>query len=157
MNKKLFAALTASLMLCGMLTAPVSAAETDVKMGDVNLDGVVDVADAQLTLQEYVMLVLSHHAEGILTPEQRQLALIIPPEYREQEYITDDNRSLLLCAQTILEYYCAHLVNPDITLEQTVGRELEVDIAFKEFIKQYSFVFDEQTNSYVKIEKQKPE
>ena len=73
MKKKLFAMLAAGTMLCGMLTAPVSAAETSYQMGDVNMDGAVDVADAQMTLQEYVMLVLCRRAEGSLTPEQRQV------------------------------------------------------------------------------------
>ena len=112
MKKKLFAALAAGTMLCGMLTAPVSAAETSYQMGDVNLDGVVDVADAQMTLQEYVMLVLSRRAEGSLTPEQRQLALVIPKEYRGLEkFITDDNSALLPCAQKILSYYTATLAD----------------------------------------------
>ena len=118
MKKKLFAAIAAGTMLCGMLTAPVSAAETSYQMGDVNMDGAVDTADAQMTLQEYVMLVLSRRAEGSLTPEQRQLALVIPKEYRGLEkFKTDDNNALLPCAQTILSYYTATLA--DSSLKET--------------------------------------
>jgi len=115
MKKKLFAALAAGTMLCGMLTAPVSAAETKYQMGDVNMNGAVDIEDAQLTLREYVMLVLTRHTEGVLTPEQRELALVIPQKYWEQEkYITDDNTSLLLCAQTILSYYTVGLADSSV-------------------------------------------
>ena len=115
MKKKLFAALAAGTMLCGMLTAPVSAAETKYQTGDVNMNGVVDIEDAQLTLREYVMLVLTRHTEGVLTPEQRELALVIPQKYWEQEkYITDDNTSLLLCAQTILSYYTVGLADSSV-------------------------------------------
>ncbi len=47
MKKKLFAAIAAGTMLCGMLTAPVSAAETNYQMGDVNMDGAVAIAWAR--------------------------------------------------------------------------------------------------------------
>ena len=115
MKKKLFAVLAAGTMLCGMLTAPVSAAETKYQTGDVNMNGAVDIEDAQLTLREYVMLVLTRHTEGVLTPEQRELALVIPQKYWEQEkYITDDNTSLLLCAQTILSYYTVGLADSSV-------------------------------------------
>ena len=73
MKKKLFAAIAAGVMLCGMLTAPVSAAETYQK-GDVNMDGVVDIADAQLVLQEYTFAIVG--VDYGLTSEQLELASI---------------------------------------------------------------------------------
>lgn len=73
MKKKLFAAITAGAMLCGMLTIPVSAAESYQK-GDVNMDGVVDVADAQLILDTYVLFFTCGECE--LTDAQIQLASI---------------------------------------------------------------------------------
>lgn len=73
MKKKLFSAIAAGAMLCGMLTAPVSAAETYQK-GDVNMDGVVDIADAQLVLQEYTFAIVG--ADYGLTSEQLELASI---------------------------------------------------------------------------------
>ena len=73
MKKKLFAAIAAGAMLCGMLTAPVSAAETYQK-GDVNMDGVVDIADAQLIQQEYTDFLCSNKYS--FTPEQLQLSSI---------------------------------------------------------------------------------
>ena len=75
MKKKLFAAIAAGAMLCGMLTAPVSAAET-YKKGDVNMDGVIDVEDAQLVLQEYAMVMVAKHDKGILSSEQYALAQV---------------------------------------------------------------------------------
>jgi hypothetical protein len=73
MKKKLFAAMAAGALLCGMLTAPVSAAETYQK-GDVNMDGIVDVADAQLVLQEYTFALVG--VDYGLTSEQLELASI---------------------------------------------------------------------------------
>ena len=73
MKKKLFAAIAAGAMLCGMLTAPVSAAETYQK-GDVNMDGVVDVADAQLALLEYTFAIVG--VDYGLNSEQLELASI---------------------------------------------------------------------------------
>ena len=73
MKKKLFAAIAAGAMLCGMLTAPVSAAETYQK-GDVNMDGIVDSADAQLILTEYMFFWVGHGCS--LTSEQIELCTI---------------------------------------------------------------------------------
>ena len=152
MNKKLFAALTASLMLCGMLTAPVSAAETDVKMGDVNLDGVVDVADAQWILMDYVSLMCRN--KGHLTPEQRTIGNVDGKTETSRQYPEIEYVASIEDAYHILRYYCAHLVNPDITLEQEVGRELEADIAYKEFFDRYYIIYDDETKSFVTIEKE---
>jgi hypothetical protein len=49
MKKKLFAALAAALLLGSTMAAPVYAAET-YKKGDVNMDGEITVADAQMIL-----------------------------------------------------------------------------------------------------------
>ena len=73
MKKKMFAALTASLMLCGMLTAPVSAAET-YKKGDVNMDGVIDIADSQLVIKAYCYALAGKVSD--LSPEQLELGAI---------------------------------------------------------------------------------
>ena len=73
MKKKLYAAIPAGAMLCGMLTAPVSAAETYQK-GDVNMDGFVDVEDAQLVLQEFTWAMVG--IDYGLTYEQLELASI---------------------------------------------------------------------------------
>ena len=75
MKKKLLAAIAAGAMLCGMLTAPVSAAETYQK-GDVNMDGIVDVADAQLVLVAYSDFIVGETDQTAFTPEQVELATI---------------------------------------------------------------------------------
>ena len=75
MKKKLLAAIAAGAMLCGMLTAPVSAAETYQK-GDVNMDGIVDVADAQLVLVAYSDFIVGDTDQTAFTPEQVELATI---------------------------------------------------------------------------------
>ena len=73
MKKKLFAAIAAGAMLCGMLTAPVSAAET-YKKGDVNMDGIVDVQDAQRVLIAYLEFLSGNGCT--FTPEQIELCTI---------------------------------------------------------------------------------
>ncbi len=73
MKKKLFAAIAAGAMLCGMLTAPVSAAET-YKKGDVNMDGIVDVQDAQRVLIAYLEFLTGNGCT--FTPEQIELCSI---------------------------------------------------------------------------------
>ena len=73
MKKKLFAAIAAGAMLCGMLTAPVSAAETYQK-GDVNMDGIVDVQDAQRVLIAYLEFLAGNGCT--FTPEQIELCSI---------------------------------------------------------------------------------
>ena len=79
MKKKLFAALAAALMLGSTMAAPASAAET-YKKGDVNMDGDITVADAQLALMDYTMRYVAKLDNGILTPEQIALASIVPTE-----------------------------------------------------------------------------
>ena len=75
MKKKLFAALAAALMLGSTMAAPVSAAET-YKKGDVNMDGEITVADAQMILREYANhIVVGRNPE--FTPEQEKLAAVL--------------------------------------------------------------------------------
>ena len=153
MKKKKFAALTASLMLCGMLTAPVSAAETELQMGDVNLDGVVDVSDAQLLLLDYASLMVGN--EGILTAEQREIGNVDGeenPVTHSQTLSPVDVRD----AQLVMSYYCIHLVKPDVTLEQVVGRELNVKESLKTFNQKYRMEYDPDTMTFKLVEKEAP-
>ncbi len=71
----MFAALTAGTLLCGMLTAPVSAAET-YQMGDVNMDGVVNIEDAQLILNVYMTFLVGDSDQTEFSDEQVKLATI---------------------------------------------------------------------------------
>ncbi len=72
MKTKLFAALTAAALLCGVMTAPASA-EQKYQMGDVNMDGEVSIEDPFLILMEYVEHCVATKPH-ILTPEQLALA-----------------------------------------------------------------------------------
>ena len=109
MKKTLFAAIAAGAMLCGMLTAPVSAAETYQK-GDVNMDGIVDVADAQLVLQEFTWAMVG--IDYGLTNEQLELASIIGETteiFRSEKEIPIG----LFDANVILLYYLENQVADD--------------------------------------------
>ena len=108
MKKKLFAALAAALMLGGTMAAPVSAAET-YKKGDVNMDGEITVADAQLAIMDYTMRVVSKQPVGELTQEQFELGLICP---KAQAGSFNDDMKELIGAQIILMYATECLTNP---------------------------------------------
>ena len=119
MKKKLFAALAAGTMLCGMLTAPVSAAETNYQMGDVNMDGAVDLADAQEALQFWCTSIA--YKQGKLTPEQQALGNV------DGEITTIawargriDTPISVVDAQILLIYYTRHMSRPDLTLEDVL-------------------------------------
>ena len=77
-------------------------------MGDVNTNGDVDIADAQLALQEYCNVVVAKGA-SVLSEEQRKLADVVP-----RQYWNDDNEALMMDAQTTLMYYAESLVDLNI-------------------------------------------
>lgn len=124
MKKKLFAAITAGAMLCGMLTIPVSAAESYQK-GDVNMDGIVDVKDAQLALEDYVEGLCGRRSE--LTDEQRNLGnvtgktdiIIMPVSQTEFELVID-----IIDAQLILRYYTEYLLDESLTMDDYLKANL---------------------------------
>lgn len=72
MKKRIFAALAASVMLCGVLAAP-AAAETTYKKGDVNMDGEIGPDDVQLALIDYTEYLVARKVHT-LTDEQIELA-----------------------------------------------------------------------------------
>lgn len=71
MKKRFFAALAASMLLGGVMTAPAAAA--DYKKGDVNMDGEVSFDDAQLALIDYIEYVVAGKTHS-LSDEQQELA-----------------------------------------------------------------------------------
>ena len=124
MKKKLFAAIAAGAMFCGMLTAPVSAAET-YKKGDVNMDGIVDVKDAQRVLEDYVELITGN--KGFLTEEQRNLGNVngetrisTLPTIPSVELVVD-----IQDAQLLLFYYTEHLTDESVTLDMILDKYLK--------------------------------
>ena len=59
--KKMIAVLSAAVLCCGALTAPVFAEEEPAKeymLGDIDEDGEVTVADAQLVLLSYCRAII---------------------------------------------------------------------------------------------------
>lgn len=115
MKKKIFAMLSAAAMLCGCLAAPASAAEAkDYQMGDVNMDGVVDITDAQLALEEYV----TNFTLGTHCFNEVQLVLgNVDGKSKYEERPVDIADCLI-----ILQYYTIHLTAENITLADITGR-----------------------------------
>lgn len=103
MKKRIFAALAASVMLCGVLTAP-AAAETTYKKGDVNMDGEIGPDDAQLALIDYVEYLVAYHAHT-LTDEQIELADIDGESQIAKKDVSRESKLTLCDAQGILMYY----------------------------------------------------
>ncbi len=107
MKKKLFAALTAALLLGSTMDAPVSAAETYQK-GDVNMDGEITVADAQMVLREYA----NHIVAGLkpeFTPEQEELAAVLGLTHPYPFSSRESTPYSVVDAQCILMYCTAEL------------------------------------------------
>ena len=101
MMKKILAMLSAAVLGCCMLTAPAFAAdeaaqetEQTYQLGDVDMDGEITAADAQLVLREYVKrLALSG---GSLNDEQIARSHVLGLEAPGKVYSTD--------AMLILQY-----------------------------------------------------
>ncbi|MBR6716899.1 MAG: hypothetical protein IKI77_00940 [Oscillospiraceae bacterium] len=105
MKKKMLAALAASVMLCGVLSAPASAAA--YKKGDINMDGEITAADAQLALIDYTEYLVAG-MDHILTEEQLELGNI-DGKFKEttDEMGTRISGVTAREAQAILYYYTA--------------------------------------------------
>ncbi len=119
MKKKLFAALAAGAMLCGMLTAPVSAAETKYQTGDVNMNGAVDIEDAQLALQFWCTSIA--YKQGDLTEEQQALGNVdgeVTTIKWEKGQI--DTPISMRDAQILLIYYTRRMTNQDLTIDDVL-------------------------------------
>ncbi|MBR5364264.1 MAG: dockerin type I repeat-containing protein [Oscillospiraceae bacterium] len=85
-------------------------------IGDVNMDGNVDVTDAQLALQEYTAIVVAK-GTGTLTDQQRKLADVFPHQYWEKVSCSNETEALMPDAQTILLYYAEGLADSNILYE----------------------------------------
>ena len=151
MKKKIFTAILTGAMLCGMLTTPVSAAEPEVRMGDVNFDGAVDIADAQLLLMDFVDRLVQR--PGILTDAQRAIGNVDG----ESEAIFADSKPdpiTLNDAQFVLNYYLANLVDATITMEEVVGVTEKYLQAEQAFLEKYKPVWNDKTDRYDFIERE---
>ena len=151
MKKKIFTAILTGAMLCGMLTTPVSAAEPEVRMGDVNFDGAVDIADAQLLLMDFVDRLVQR--PGILTDAQRAIGNVDG----ESEAIFADSEPdpiTLNDAQFVLNYYLANLVDATITMEEVVGVTEKYIQAEQVFLEKYELVWNDKTDRYDYVERE---
>ena len=151
MKKKIFTAILTGAMLCGMLTTPVSAAEPEIQMGDVNFDGAVDIADAQLLLIESVERMVQN--PGILTDAQRAIGNVDG----ESETLFDDsepNPITLTDAQFVLIYYITNMIDSSITMEEVVGKTEKSQQAHQAFIEKYKSVWNDETETYDFIERE---
>ena len=95
--KKMIAVLSAAVLCCGALTAPVFAEEEPAKeymLGDIDEDGEVTVADAQLVLDAYAQALVGNPIE--LTDAQVERSHVLGLEKEGTLDATD--------AQIILQY-----------------------------------------------------
>lgn len=155
MKKKIFTAILTGAMLCGMLTTPVSAAEPEVRMGDVNFDGAVDIADAQLLLMDYGERLVQK--PGILTDAQRAIGNVDG----ESKALFDDlgpdaivTPITIEDAQYVLNYYLVNLVDAAITMEEVVGVTEKYLQAEQAFLEKYKPVWNDKTDRYDFIERE---
>jgi len=132
MKKKVLAALCAGAMLCGMASAPVSAAETQYRKGDVNMNGEIDLRDCRDVLIEYTYYAVSA-MDHYLTDEQIELADVLPDTTTIlcAEYFvgTSHDTTSKITARDVsllMRYYTYAMVDPELK---------EKDIV--EWIKEY--------------------
>ncbi|MBQ6042232.1 MAG: hypothetical protein IJL32_15840 [Oscillospiraceae bacterium] len=120
MKKKVFAALCAGAMLCGMVSMPVSAWETKYTKGDINMDGKIDGKDIMAGLKEFTYYYCGG-MEHYLTEEQIERGDILPdsktkmfvdcPEDNPREITT---RITLIDVHLLQKYYTYAMVDPEL-------------------------------------------
>ncbi len=131
--RKLFAFLSAGVLCCCALGGTAFAEETEpvdlsqYQMGDINMDGQVDLDDAQLALRTYVFMLAQKDVKECLgvTEEQIKLADVI-------RYSTEKNSYLDVAdAKVILEYYTDQL-SGKYTVE-SITEYIQVRVANKTY------------------------
>ena len=103
--KKMIAVLSAAVLCCGALTAPVFAEEEPAKeymLGDIDEDGEVTVTDAQLVAQAYVQAIVRNPIE--LTDEQVARSHVFGREEEDRLYILDAQAILMYSAHRLAGY-----------------------------------------------------
>ena len=112
MKKKMLAALAASVMLCGVLSAPASAA--GYKKGDVNMDGKITALDAQLALIDYTEYLVAG-MDHTLTEEQLELADVNEKSYTTSEAFGSRTSPVnVIDSMGILYYYTASIADESV-------------------------------------------
>ena len=103
--KKMIAVLSAAVLCCGALTAPVFAEEEPAKeymLGDIDEDGEVTVADAQLVLDAYVQAIVRNPIE--LTDGQVERSHVLGLEEEGYVYQTDAQAILMYSVNRLAGY-----------------------------------------------------
>jgi len=103
--KKMIAVLSAAVLCCGALTAPVFAEEEPAKeymLGDIDEDGEVTVDDAQLVLLSLVHSLVRNPIE--LTDEQVERSHVLGLEEEGYLYITDAQAILMYSVNKLAGY-----------------------------------------------------
>jgi len=106
--KRVFAILSAAMLGCCALGGTAFAEETEpvdysqYQLGDINLDGEVDIEDAQLALQFYTDYYLAKKPLNVIlaslgiTEEQLVLGDIINESYTEEYSVTIEDAFMIL-------------------------------------------------------------
>ena len=103
--KKMIAVLSAAVLCCGALTAPVFAEEEPAKeymLGDIDEDGEITVTDAQLVAQAYVQAIVRNPVE--LTDEQIERSHVLGLEEEGYLYLTDAQAILMYSVNKLAGY-----------------------------------------------------
>ena len=103
--KKMIAVLSAAVLCCGALTAPVFAEEEPAKeymLGDIDEDGEVTVDDAQLVLLSLVHSLVRNPIE--VTDEQVERSHVLGLEEEGYLYITDAQAILMYSVNKLAGY-----------------------------------------------------
>ena len=103
--KKMIAVLSAAVLCCGALTAPVFAEEEPAKeymLGDIDEDGEVTVADAQLVALSYCRALCMLPVE--LTDEQIERSHVLGLEKEGHVYLTDAQAILMYSVERLAGY-----------------------------------------------------
>ena len=103
--KKMIAVLSAAVLCCGALTAPVFAEEEPAKeymLGDIDEDGEITVTDAQLVLDSFCRALVLLPVE--LTDEQVARSHVLGREEEGYLYITDAQAILMYSVKKLAGY-----------------------------------------------------
>ena len=126
MKKKVLTARCAGVLFCGMVSAPVSAAETQYRKGDVNMNGEIDLRDCHAVLAEFTYYAVAR-LDHYLTDEQIELADILPDMFTEivtdaQTGTTQERVSRITSrdALMLLKYYTYAMVDEELKEKDVV-------------------------------------
>ena len=148
---KLFAALSAAMLLGCAVSAPAYAAETAPQgylLGDVDMDGKVTVDDAWLVLREYSGLMIKLPAS--LTADEAAVGNVLKCD----EDPSDDH--LCICdALCILQFYTETLENPGqtVTWESFLGEKFVENRVLPVDRGDYELKFSEEKGDYIVVKK----